>query len=100
MKNFVKNNWVVLLIFAVAIFFRYWQINHLPGGLFPDEAANGLDINNMLKGQVAPFYERGNGREALFFYFEAAAVLLFGRGVWQAHIVSAGFGVLAVLAVY
>ncbi|MEJ0021219.1 MAG: glycosyltransferase family 39 protein [Candidatus Doudnabacteria bacterium] len=100
MKNFIKNNWILLCILALALFFRFWQINHLPGGLFPDEAANGLDINSMFHGHIQPFYERGNGREALFFYFEALSVLLFGRGVWQFHIVSAAFGFAAVIACY
>lgn len=100
MKKFVKNNWLLLLILGLAAFFRFWQITSLPGGLFPDEAANGLDINNMFKGEVAPFYERGNGREALFFYFLAASVALFGRGPWQHHIISAGFGFAALIATY
>jgi 4-amino-4-deoxy-L-arabinose transferase-like glycosyltransferase len=100
MKKFLKSNWILLSILALAIFFRFWQINTLPGGLFPDEAANGLDINNMFKGDIAPFYERGNGREAMFFYFIAAVVKLFGRGPWQHHVVSAGFGVAALLAGY
>ena len=68
--------------------------------MFPDEAANGLDVNSILDGDVQPFYERGNGREALFFYFLAAVVAAFGRGPWQHHIVSAGFGLAAVIATY
>ncbi len=100
MKNFLKSNWVLLLILALALFFRFWQIGHLPGGLFPDEAANGLDINSIFRGHIQPFFERGNGREALFFYFLAASVALFGRGPWQHHVVSAGFGFLAVVAAY
>lgn len=100
MNNFLKSNWVLLLIIALAIFFRFWQIQTLPDGLFPDEAANGLDVNNMFRGQIQPFYERGNGREALFFFFEALSLIIFGRGHWQFHVVSAAFGVLSVLAVY
>src|SRR5436190_24055163 len=100
MKNFIKSNWILLVIMALAIFFRYWQIHSLPGGLFPDEAANGLDINSMFHGHIQPFYQRGNGREALFFYTEALSVILFHRGVWQFHIVSAAFGVAEVIACY
>jgi 4-amino-4-deoxy-L-arabinose transferase-like glycosyltransferase len=100
MKKFIKNNWPLLLILVLGGIFRFWQIRHLPGGLFPDEAANGLDINSIFNGDVQPFYERGNGREALFFYFLAASVALFGRGPWQHHIVSAGFGLATVAATY
>lgn len=80
--------------------FRFWQIFSLPGGLFPDEAANGLDINSIFRGHLAPFYERGNGREALFFYVLAVSVGLFGRGPWQHHIVSAGFGIAEIIVAY
>lgn len=76
------------------------MIRSLPGGLFPDEAANGFDVNSIFEGDLQPFYERGNGREALFFYVLAASVALFGRGPWQHHIVSAGFGFIEVLAAY
>ncbi len=84
-------------ILALALFFRFYQISEMPGGLFPDEAANGLDINLMQQGQLEPFYERGNGREALFFYMLWGSVEIFGKGPWQHHIVSAAVGVLAVL---
>lgn len=84
-------------IVVLAVFFRFYKISEMPGGLFPDEAANGLDINLMQQGRLQPFYERGNGREALFFYMEWASASVFGVGHWQFHIVSAGAGVLAVV---
>lgn len=85
---------------AVAAFFRLWEIGSYPGGLFPDEAANGLDINSIFQGDIQPFYERGNGREALFFYVIALVVAIFGRGPWQHHIVSSGFGIAEVFTTY
>src|SRR3989344_1572617 len=100
MIKFLKSNIVFISILLLGAFFRFWKISLLPGGLFPDEAANGLDVNSILHGQLQPFYERGNGREALFFYVLAASVALFGRGPWQHHIVSAGFGFIEVLAAY
>lgn len=98
--NVAKSNWVILAIVIIAAAFRFWQINSLPGGLFPDEAANGLDVNAILNGDTQPFYERGNGREAGFFYLLAATVAIFGRGPWEHHIVSAGLGFLATVAIY
>lgn len=100
MKIFLKNNSFLIVILLIAALFRFWQISTLPGGLFPDEAANGLDVNSILNGDLQPFYERGNGREALFFYLLAIPVSLFGRGPWQHHIVSATLGFLEVLAAY
>lgn len=107
------------LILLAAVFFRFYLIVDfaydpacasnpsaacrlvptagMPGGLFPDEAANGLDIISMQQGDLQPFYERGNGREALFFYMLWGAVEIFGKGAWQHHIVSALVGLLSVL---
>ena len=98
--KFLKENFVLLCILAAAFVFRFALIDQLPAGLFPDEAANGLDVNSILSGDLKPFYERGNGREALFFYVISAVVALFGRGPWQHHIVSAGFGFFTVVAAY
>jgi uncharacterized membrane protein len=95
-----KSLFAVIIMLFIAAFFRLWQITQLPGGLFPDEAANGLDINSILGGDRSPFFERGNGREGLFFYLLAVSVEFFGRGPWQHHIVSALIGIAEVLATF
>lgn len=92
-----KQKVALVCVILLAVFFRYYQIATLPGGLFPDEAANGIDINSMQQGELQPFYERGNGREALFFYMLWGSVEAFGKGPWQHHIVSALVGVMSVL---
>lgn len=95
-----KQKWLLAGIMLLAIGFRFYQITVMPGGLFPDEAANGIDVNSMMRGDLQPFYEGNNGREALFFYMLWPSVELFGRGPWQHHIVSALVGVLSVLGCY
>lgn len=112
-----SQKYLLATILILAAFFRfyllfYWDCGNqcsiqtfklqnlkpgMPGGLFPDEAANGLDINLMQQGILQPFYERGNGREALFFYMLWGSVELFGKGPWQHHLVSALVGLLSVL---
>ncbi len=94
--TFKQKTFFVIVIF-LAVFFRFYEIRSMPGGLFPDEAANGLDINLMQQGHLQPFYERGNGREALFFYMLWGSVEAFGKGPWQHHVVSALVGVLSVI---
>ena len=113
-----KQIWLLVMVLVLAAFFRFYGAVYLdcssqgctksdfklsnlkpgmPGGLFPDEAANGLDINLMQSGQTQPFYERGNGREALFFYMLWGSVEVLGKGPWQHHIVSGLVGLLSVL---
>lgn len=91
---------VVLGLTVLAASFRFYDITNYPAGLFPDEAANGEDALLILDGDDRPFYERGNGREALYFYLEAALIKFFGVGVWQLHVASAIIGTLTIVALY
>src|SRR3989344_1162032 len=101
----MKQGWLyagiaVACIVAFAGFLRSYDIQNYPPGLFPDEAANGEDVLLILEGDTRPFYPRGNGREALFFYLPAALVKVFGIGAWQMHMASVIVGTLSVLAIY
>lgn len=91
---------VVVGLTVLAAGFRFYDIGQYPAGLFPDEAANGEDALSILDGDIRPFYERGNGREALYYYLQAGLIRLFGVGVWQLHVASAIVGTLTVLATY
>ncbi len=99
-----KRAWIVLGIlvgvFVTTIAFRIYSIKDYPPGLFPDQAANGEDALLILHGDMRPFYERNNGREALFFYLQALLIWIFGVGVWQMFLASAIVGILTVVAVY
>ncbi len=92
---------ILCLIIAIAAFFRFWQIQNIPPGLYPDEAMNG---NNALeaieKGDFKIFYPENNGREGLFINIQAASVAIFGNKPWALRLVSSAFGVLTVLGVY
>ena len=101
----MKRGWVrigiaVACIFALSWFLRVHDLGSYPPGLFPDEAANGEDSLLILHGDTRPFYPRNNGREALFFYIEAASLKTFGIGPWQMHLAPAIIGAFSVLAIY
>jgi len=68
----------------------------MPGGLFPDEAANGLDINLMPAGHVQPVFLRAlHGREGQCFFTWNGSASPVGHGVGNCHV---GFGLVGVLA--
>ncbi|PIT97886.1 MAG: hypothetical protein COT71_03675 [Candidatus Andersenbacteria bacterium CG10_big_fil_rev_8_21_14_0_10_54_11] len=90
----------LLSIVLLAAGFRFYDLRVYPPGLFPDEAANGEDALLILHGDWRPFYPRGNGREALFFYLDALSVKFFGRGVWQLHVPPAAVGTMTVFAMF
>lgn len=74
---FLKKHWIILLILLVATFLRFYQLNNIPFGLYPDEAANGLDIIRMMEeGDHRVVYDTNGPRESLFFYGQGAFVWL------------------------
>ncbi|MDD3480655.1 MAG: glycosyltransferase family 39 protein [Patescibacteria group bacterium] len=77
LNDFLKKNWVLLLILFVAAFLRFYQLNSIPPGLYPDEAANGLDIIRMMDdGDFRAIYDTNGPRESLFFFAQGLFVFL------------------------
>src|SRR3989338_570969 len=54
----------------------------------------------MEQGHLQPFYERGNGREGLFFYFIWSMVKLLGRSPIAHHVTSALIGIASVIGCF
>ncbi len=92
---------ILLGVLALAAAFRLYQLNSLPPGLHPDEAANGLDIVQRIYNHDWRIIYNTNGpREALFFYIQALFVLLLGNTILALRIAPALFGVTTVFVVY
>jgi 4-amino-4-deoxy-L-arabinose transferase-like glycosyltransferase len=89
----------VVFILLTAVYY-FIALKAVPGGVFPDAAANGLDANQILDGVHQPFFERGNGREALFFYLMAGAMLLFGVNHWAILIPGITIAILTIFGIY
>lgn len=103
MKLWLRQHRVALalvIIMSLAAFMRLWQLDSIPPGLHPDEAANGLDIFEIFNGNHAAFFERNGGRESLFFYLQAIGVAIFGNTIFGLRIAPAVLGILSVAAVY
>ena len=90
----------LVLITGVAALLRLAAINTLPPGLYRDEAYNGLDALQVLRGETPIFFEANNGREPLFIYLLAASVRMWGRSPGALRLVSALIGTLTVPAIY
>ncbi len=102
--DFVKRHFYLLALIAIlvlAVCYRFWQLNHLPPGLHPDEAANGLDVFRILeKHDFRPLYNTNGPREALFFYLQAISVAIFGNTILALRLVPAFIGSLGVFTTY
>jgi len=92
---------ILLIVLAIASFFRLWQLSVIPPGLYPDVAMNGNDAINALRtDSFKVFYPENNGREGLFINLIALSFSIFGPSIWSMKIVAAIFGILAVLGLY
>ena len=103
MANIMKRKSLIflLVILLIAIFFRLWQLDIIPPGLYPDEAMNGNDALDVLEtGKLKIFYPENNGREGLFVWLIALSFSIFGPGIWAMKIIPSIFGILTVLGLY
>lgn len=100
-KNMNKKIIILLLIIFLAFFFRFWQLDLIPPGLWPDEAMNGNDAVETLKsGNFKLFYPDNNGREGLFMWIISLSFYFFGINMWSLKFSSALLGSLTVLGMF
>ncbi len=92
---------ILILIMALAVFFRTYHINTAPPGIYPDEAVNAQDaINANASGHYQWFYAANNGREGLEMNLTALAFKLFGISIFSLKLTDMIAGTLTVLGMY
>ncbi len=87
-KTFVqKGNWqisisswslLVLAVFGVILFFRFYQTGSVPPEPFSDHAEKILDVYDISQGNTHIFFPRNTGREALQMYWTLLVAKVFG----------------------
>lgn len=88
---------IILLAFVV----RLTNIEAIPVGLYPDEAANGVDALHAIEtGNFQIFYPANFGREGLFINIQAFFISIFGNTITGLKFASILFGTLSVLGIY
>ena len=89
------------IILLLAFFVRLYHIESIPVGLYPDEAANGVDAVHALEtGHFQLFYPANFGREGLFINIQAFFISILGNTITGLKFASILFGSLSVLGVY
>lgn len=75
--------WQILLVVLtlVIIFFRFYQLNDVPGEMFSDQAEKLADVGDILNGQYSVYFPRNTGREAFQMYLTALIATMFGTGL-------------------
>jgi 4-amino-4-deoxy-L-arabinose transferase-like glycosyltransferase len=91
----------LFLILILTGFFRFWKLNEIPPGLYPDVAINGNEAFFSLKNKdFKVFYPENYGREGLMIWLIALSFKIFGVSVLSIRMVAATIGVLTVLGLY
>ncbi len=97
----MKKTVLLLSILIIASFFRLYNLEALPPGLYPDEAMNGNNaIEALDHNDWKVFYPENNGREGLFINIQSLSIAAFGLKPWALRLPSAIFGILTVLGLY
>ena len=95
---------MLLLALVVAAALRFWALGDIPPGLYRDEAANGLDaqavLNGELDGQSPLYFSANNGREPFYVYLTTLPVLFLGNTTLAVRLAAAVVGTLTTLAAY
>ena len=103
-----KEYLLILAIFFLALFFRFWQLGANPAGFFTDEASIGLNAYSILQtgadtyGRPFPvFFEAvGDYRDPVMIYSTVPFIAWLGLNEYSVRVVSAIYGVAAVLMMY
>jgi len=87
-------------VLIVAVFFRFWQIDSIPPGLFGDEATDGVDALDVLAGRGQLFFPANYGREGLHMWIVALSLKLLGVSPLAVRLPSILAGILTALATF
>lgn len=99
-KTAILTGTALALILALAFFVRIYHIESIPVGIYPDEAANGVDALHALETKKFElFYPANFGREGLFINLQALSIALLGNTITALKLWSIIFGTLSVLGI-
>jgi len=80
-----KMDWewfaLLLAVFALAAFFRFYRLSEVPAEPFSDHAEKLLDVYDISNGQTSIFFIRNTGREGFQMYWTFLVSKIFGSGI-------------------
>lgn len=103
-RSIKDYGWILLVVgmFCLAIFFRFADLDQVPGEMNSDHAEKIYDVLRVLDGQASIFFPNNGGREGLQIYLVAGLQKLFDLepGFMPLKIVSATAGFLTLPFIY
>jgi 4-amino-4-deoxy-L-arabinose transferase-like glycosyltransferase len=104
-----RKHFFLILIFLLAIFLRFWQIDRVPPSLYWDEVSQGYNAYSILKTgydehheflPITRFQAFGDYKAPIYIYLDVASIFIFGMTEFAIRFPSAFFGTLTVLLTY
>lgn len=92
---------LLLLVIISAVVFRFWNLDSVPPGLYPDEAVYANDgLQAARTGDFKTYYPNNNGREG--FYISVLGIILnaFGAHIWVIRAFVGAIGVGTVIGIW
>ncbi len=86
----------VLIVTGLGAALRLAAFGSVPGGLYQDEAFNGLDALRVLGGEHPVYFTANNGREPLFIYLASLSIAWLGRTPAAIRLPAALLGTLTI----
>ncbi len=99
-RHLTSDICVILLLLAVALVFRFYQIGQIPPGLFPDEATHALDAQEVLDGQLTVYSPDEGSTGALWRYLLALFFRIVSPSILSLRAFASAIGVLSVGMAY
>jgi hypothetical protein len=72
---------LIVLVTAVIVFFRFYQLRTVPGEMFSDHAEKLMDVSDIMSGHYYVYFTRNTGREAFQMYLTVLMAKIFGTGI-------------------
>lgn len=108
LKNDRTRLFLLIAIFAIAFFLRFYRLGEIPNGLYQDETAIGYNAFSLLEtgrdeyGKSFPLYFKsfGDYKLPVYVYLTAFSIKIFGLSAFGVRLSSALFGFLTVIVLY
>jgi 4-amino-4-deoxy-L-arabinose transferase-like glycosyltransferase len=69
---------LVVAVFALAVFFRFYHLGEVPHEMTSDHAEKLMDVFDITEGKYSIYFPRNTGREPLYIYLSALLTPFFG----------------------
>ncbi len=99
-RSLFQTRTLLILVTAVAAFYRFYHIDRLPPGFQFDQAYYVFDVLRLLQGQYSIFFAAPGGTEPLYIYLATVGTAIFGITPLGLKLTTAVIGTVTVPCIF